>query len=911
MGDYCAAVLTSGDIELTGTTDAGGEVNILSAGDIDGAGLVTAPTVDLDAATGIGGSTQLELAASAISIDSTGIGNVDADNAAPGAVTVATLTAGTGTITFEQTGNESLTVTTASTTDGAIDITNEGDEEADFLRVDSATAGGDTGSNDDITLTTTSDGDVLIGALTALTDEVTISSAAAINEIGDGDAGVDISTSTATLDADDEIGSTTGESDIETTVAFLDASSSTAGAIVITETDGIELTDVDTNDGAITIAAGCLLTATDVDANGGTDDSVTLTTSTGGMVLTLVDAADDASATATTGDITIGSVTAADVISIEATAGSINEIGAGDGGVDIASATATLMAANQVGSTAGDLDIETDVATLNVTASAGGIVIDESDAVVIGTLSSGGAATITAGGNITDTSGATMAVTGLATFDAGSDDITIGDDDTINFGSLNLTGGAVTVTEDSSTLLTGVIADTLTLTSAAEIEDATTITVTGLAIFDAGAFDITLGDGDGADTTNFGSLDVTGAIVSITEDSATTIAGVAAGTSFLLTSFGAVTQTGAIVTTTLAVKTRDDAGADITLENVGNNVTALALVSLNATDMLASTGAISYVDSDDFAVTLVSTINGGTMAVKLESLAGAIKSAVGGFSNTEINAPDGTITLRAVTGIDGGEFNFLTFVASNLDVVNTTSGTVNLLESTLIGGSADDGKLLTIDSLVNSGTDFLFLVSAGDMFIQSLSTGGSARIQGRATNQSITGDVDIFTSQSGISGPGDFGVLQVFGKVNLTGSIKNVVAPLATSTVVRVLGGTCVFNGIVCLNNPGAVIPGDALELFDPAQFLPSPPPTDTSTNSLSNTPAQAAFNDDPLEGEYAVDVFGTEFELVETAGGAEAAYTGLNYVFRDFWEFLEEGEGGEGEAEEGDAAPVETEAVE
>ncbi len=58
---------------------------------------------------------------------------------------------------------------------------------------------------------------------------------------------------------------------------------------------------------------------------------------------------------------------------------------------------------------------------------------------------------------------------------------------------------------------------------------------------------------------------------------------------------------------------------------------------------------------------------------------------------------------------------------------------------------------------------------------------------------------------------------------------------------------------------------------------------------SLSNTPAQAAFNDDGAK--FSVDVFGTEFELVETAGGAEAAYTGLNYVFQDFWEFLEEGE--------------------
>ncbi len=49
-------------------------------------------------------------------------------------------------------------------------------------------------------------------------------------------------------------------------------------------------------------------------------------------------------------------------------------------------------------------------------------------------------------------------------------------------------------------------------------------------------------------------------------------------------------------------------------------------------------------------------------------------------------------------------------------------------------------------------------------------------------------------------------------------------------------------------------------------------------------------FNNEVKSPFTAVDVFGTEFELVETAGFAEAAYTGLNYVFQDFWEFLEEG---------------------
>lgn len=57
---------------------------------------------------------------------------------------------------------------------------------------------------------------------------------------------------------------------------------------------------------------------------------------------------------------------------------------------------------------------------------------------------------------------------------------------------------------------------------------------------------------------------------------------------------------------------------------------------------------------------------------------------------------------------------------------------------------------------------------------------------------------------------------------------------------------------------------------------------------NLANTPAQAAFNIDFTEGPAQSDVFGTDFSLVETAGGAEAAYTGLSYVFQDFWEFLE-----------------------
>jgi len=64
---------------------------------------VTAGTSNLDAVTGIGNATALNLASTTIDADTTD-GNIDIANAAPGAVTVNSLTTGVGTITFAQTG---------------------------------------------------------------------------------------------------------------------------------------------------------------------------------------------------------------------------------------------------------------------------------------------------------------------------------------------------------------------------------------------------------------------------------------------------------------------------------------------------------------------------------------------------------------------------------------------------------------------------------------------------------------------------------------------------------------------------------------------------------------------------------------------------------------------------------------
>jgi len=80
--------------------------------------VITAGTVNLDAVTGIGNSTALNLAAAAISADTTN-GNIHLNNSV--AATVSSLTTGTGTIQFDQTG-AAVSFTTVTTVDGGVNL---------------------------------------------------------------------------------------------------------------------------------------------------------------------------------------------------------------------------------------------------------------------------------------------------------------------------------------------------------------------------------------------------------------------------------------------------------------------------------------------------------------------------------------------------------------------------------------------------------------------------------------------------------------------------------------------------------------------------------------------------------------------------------------------------------------------
>jgi len=112
-----------------------------------------------------------------------------------------------------------------------------------------------------------------------------------------------------TLTATGDIGGATAALDLDTTANTLNVSSTVAGNIFINESDGVNLLDIDTADGLISITTGGATTITDVASLTNSDaNDITLTASTGNISLFLVNAgaSGDVTVTASSGNITDG-----------------------------------------------------------------------------------------------------------------------------------------------------------------------------------------------------------------------------------------------------------------------------------------------------------------------------------------------------------------------------------------------------------------------------------------------------------------------------------------------------------------------------------------------------------------------------------------------------------------------------
>ncbi len=257
-----------GDIFVDDVRAVGNTITIDSDGfirelDDDPEADLTANELDLDAETGIYGLSPIETKATLIAADTTDDA-IDISNENAADTTATSLTTGTGNIDFYQHGNGSLQVDLATTDDGYIDIKVDDGGDLTAISVEAGKAGG--AGDGDVSLTTTGGGDIKLGSVTALEDDIDVDSTGSINDNED-DTLVDVTGGDLTLTARDEIGGnpvagkvTDTLGAIETDVTTLEALSTEGGPspdgdIVIVETDDVGLLSIVAASGSIFLEA--------------------------------------------------------------------------------------------------------------------------------------------------------------------------------------------------------------------------------------------------------------------------------------------------------------------------------------------------------------------------------------------------------------------------------------------------------------------------------------------------------------------------------------------------------------------------------------------------------------------------------------------------------------------------------
>jgi filamentous hemagglutinin family protein len=770
-GTQSITLNAAGNIAVSSLTTTGNVMATSTAGAITDVGAgVSADVLTANAATGI-------------TLDTT----VNSINAS---------TSGTGAINIIET--DAITLTDVDTNDGSITVQAGGAITA--TDVASLT---DSDAND-ISLTTTSgDIDVALVNAGALGDATLNANAA--GAITDGGAGV----TADVLTADAATGIT-----LDTTVNSLNASTSGAGAINITEADAITLTDVDTNDGSITVQAGGIITATDVASL--TDSSandINLTTTSGNIDVALVNAG-------ALGDVTLNA------------AGAITESGA-DAGADITASSVRLDSATGIGSAGNPL--ETAVTTLAAQASTSGdVVIANNGALTVGTVNgltgvtaTGGAIDLSASSPLTvnsDVISSTNLTLTAADSAATGDDLTITNNSTVQ----STTGNVVLNAGDDFSLTSGSTVDSTTGTvtinldpSGTDADGGTggTLTIVGAVTSGGGT---TLQGGNDADTFNIQSSLTANALGGAGDDNF------------------AFTNAGSLGTGT--IDGEGGTGDTLTGDDDGNS---FAITGANSGTLTGKTSGWSNIENliggtgvDSF------TLNGGTLSGSVDGQGGTdtltgdnvanaftvtgansgTATGTGGFSNIENlvgNANTDSFTLNGGTlsgSVDGqGGTDTLTGdnVANAFTVTGTNSGTAtgtggfSNIEN-LVGNANTDSFTLNGGTLSGSvdgqgGTDTLTGDNVANTFtVTGANSGTATGVTGGFTNvESLVGNAntDSFTLSGGgtlsgsVDGQGGTDTLNADNVVNTfmvtgTGSGTATGVSGGFSNIETVVGGT-------------------------------------------------------------------------------------------------------------------------
>ena len=449
------------------------------------------------------------------------------------------------------------------------------------------------------------------------------------------------------------------------------------------------------------------------------------------------------------------------------------------------------------------------------------------------------------GGNLSDLGGqVTVSGNSLLTV-TGANSLSL-DNPLNDFGSLQITAGTgmVTVSDASDLILNGLSAggDVLVSAGAAITDSAgTTISIVGLADITASGT-ITLGD-DGGDTTNFGSLNIQGTNVEITEDSVTELADVDA-TTFTLVSGGAITQTGPLSVS--GVTTLTAPGASITLDDAGNDFGTVTILGSSSTD-------VTIEDTDDLVL--------------------------GGLDITGNLDVDAGGTLTDSNPID---------VGGTASIATTGTGSDITLDDLTVSGAIDINTDATSDAILVNAIDITFSSAVtsnvnGDLSVTATTgditdaAGATLEVSGLADVTASSGDV---TLGDNVSDTTNFGSLNVEGgSVSITENSATELADVDATAFTLVSGGAITqtgplsVSGVSTLTAPGASITlDDAGNDFGTVTILGS-----TSTDVTVEDTDDLILGGLDITGNLDVDAGGTltDSNPIDVGGTASIATTG------------------------------------
>ena len=740
---------TTGNVTLIGTMTADDSVTITSSGAINGAGLVTALAIDLNAATGIGQTTALELSGTTISADSTS-GNIELHNTSAAALSSFQVVAGNGNVTvlnskaltIEGTvhGNLTATAVTGNLTDSALlTITgtsqfttsqNNADINLGTLAATGAVTLSTAGTSGNVTIVNTTalalQGNVR-GSLiaTAITGNLTDSDALTIR--------ADSSFRTNQANADIELGTLTAGG-----VVTLTTFGTTGNATLVNSTalairgtirgnlDATATTDNLRDSGTLRVTGASRFTTSQADA----DIELGTLAATGPVTLSTVGTSGDASVVNANGlalqgtvngnldaTATTGSLTDSDLLTV--TGSSHFTTSQSDADIELGTLTATGPVTLSTFGTSGDASV------VNATALA-----------LQGTVNGNLDATATTG-NLTDSD--LLTVTGSSNFTTSQSDADI------DLGTLAATGpvtlstagttGDATVVNATALALQGTVNGNLAATATTgNLTDSGNITVTGTSHFTT-PNDVIL---DNSANDFVGAITVDGSNVELT-DSNQLLLGQVNATNLAVTAGGHITigtGGGEDLSVTSTVTLNSISGG--VSEAMGSNVLAdqllllgtgtFALNEANAVATLAADvdGAISYVDVDSLVIGTVGTTSGLTTVnsdVKLIIQGDLTIGEVGDLGVNDITIGTGHLTL-VVTG----------------SIVETTGNTISAEGLQLLCGTGavllNEANAVTTLAADRAGT-----ISYRD--VDGLTVGTVTDTASGTTTSGLTNDADV------------------------------------------------------------------------------------------------------------------------------------------------------------------------